>query len=100
MSYDSLDILEGFHSAQNLPYPLLRDEDARHMKAYGVLNTEYEPGHRGYGIPYPGVLLIDPAGVVQDKFAVPGYRERPPFEAIMAAIEARTQKPQTGSADP
>lgn len=88
MSYDSVEILEGFHSSENLPYPLLRDEDARHVKAYGVLNENYEPGHRGYGIPHPGVLLISADGVVLQKFAVPGYRERPPFEDIMVAIQA------------
>ena len=88
MSYDSLEILDGFHSAQELPYPLLRDVDAEHVQALGVLNTDYEPGHRGYGIPHPGVLLIGTDGRILKKFAVPGYRERPPFADIMTAVTA------------
>lgn len=93
MSYDALEVLENFHAAQALPYPLLRDEDAVHVRAYGVLNEDYEPGHRGYGIPHPGVLLIGADGLVLQKFAVPGYRERPPFEAIMAALERLPEPP-------
>lgn len=88
MSYDSLDVLEGFHSGNSLPFPMLRDVDATHIKAYGVLNEDYEPGHRGYGIPHPGVFLVGPDGVIQGKFAVPGYRQRPPFEDMLIAARA------------
>ncbi len=88
MSYDSLEVLEGFHSGNELPYPLLRDVDAAHVIAYGVLNEDYEPGHRGYGIPHPGVFLVDRDGVIQGKFAVPGYRQRPPFEDMLIAARA------------
>ena len=99
MSYDSLDVLGGFHSAQALPYPLLRDVDAQHMQALGVLNTDYEPGHRGYGIPHPGVLLIGADGIVLRKFAVPGYRERPPFSEMMTAVAALAEPALPASTD-
>lgn len=99
MSYDSLDVLEGFHSAEALPYTLLRDVDAQHMLALGVLNTDYEPGHRGYGIPHPGVLLIGTDGLVLRKFAVPGYRERPPFSDIMMAVGVLAGNALSGNTD-
>lgn len=86
MSYDSLAVLAEFHAAEDLRYPLLRDEDTRHFAAYGVLNPEYPPGHRGYGIALPGALFVTPDGVIQLKFAVPGYRERPSMEAIFEAL--------------
>ena len=47
-----------------------------------VRNEDYQPGEGGYGIPHPGILFIGADGVVELKFAVPGYRKRPPFEAI------------------
>ncbi len=97
MSYDSLEILEVFHSANSLPYPLLRDVDAAHVKAFGVLNEGYEPGHGAYGIPHPGVFLLDADGVIRDKFAVPGYRQRPPFEAMLAAAQALPDAPDGSS---
>ena len=87
MTYDDREILADFQSEQKLGYPLLQDVDAVHFKAYGVLNTDYSPGDRGYGIPLPGILYINREGTVELKFAVPGYRQRPPLEAVFAAIQ-------------
>ena len=86
MTYDGELILAQFHEDHDLGYPLLRDVDATHVKSYGVLNTEYEPGHMGYGIPYPGILFIKADGTLGAKFAVPGYRERPPFEKVFEVV--------------
>ena len=86
MTYDDRLLLAQFHDDEKLGYPLLQDENTRHVDAYGVKNADYQPGDRGYGIPYPGILLIGPDGVVRLKFAVPGYRERPPFEQVFEAL--------------
>ena len=88
MTYDQRSILKTFHDDQELGYPLLQDVDAAHVKAYGALNTDYEPGERGYGIPFPGILLIEPDGTVALKFAVPGYRTRPPLNQVFEAVKA------------
>ena len=88
MTYDSVEILKTSHDAQGLGYPLLQDVDAEHVIAYGVLNEEYQPGDRGYGIPHPGILFIQPDGTVALKFAVPGYRGRPPLAEVFDAIVA------------
>ena len=87
MTYDDLTVLKAFHDKQDLGYPLLRDEAVKHVKAYGVLNERYQPGDRGYGIPHPGILFVRPNGEVALKFAVPGYRSRPPLEEVYAAID-------------
>lgn len=86
MTYDSREMLKKFHDDQALDYPLLQDVDATHVKAYQVLNEEYVPGDRGYGIPHPGILFIRPDGIVALKFAVAGYRGRPPLEQVFDAI--------------
>lgn len=90
MSYDSLTVLRRFHAEQSLAFPLLQDVDAAHVKALGVLNEEYEPGQRAYGIPHPGIVYIDAEGIVRAKYAVPGYRQRPPFEEILADLKAQS----------
>lgn len=87
MTYDSREILAGFHAQQKLNYPLLQDVDVKHFSAYGIVNGDYEPGESMYGIPYPGILYIGADGTVLLKFAVPGYRQRPPFSEVLAAIE-------------
>jgi peroxiredoxin len=72
MTYDDRAILADFHAQNDLEYPLLQDEDVKHFKAYGVVNEDSMPSDTMYGIPHPG--------------AVPGYRSRPPFDEILAAI--------------
>ena len=86
MTYDSQEILAEFHGTQNLGYPLLRDIDAAHVNALGIRNPDYEKGHRAYGIPLPGILFIGPEGKVRAKYAVPGYRKRPPFESLLEQV--------------
>ena len=86
MTYDPVTTLAAFHSASELGYPLLRDANGKHAMAYGVLNEDYAPGHNAYGIPHPGILLISPSGEVLAKFAVPGYRTRPPFDEVYEVV--------------
>ena len=86
MSYDNRSILADFHDKHSLGYPLLQDEEAKHVLAYGVLNEDYGPDSPYYGIPHPGILFIGADGTVLAKFAVPGYRSRPPFGEVLEAI--------------
>lgn len=88
MTYDDRAILAAFHAEHSLRYPLLQDEGLKHVDAYGIRNEAYSEGHSGYGIPHPGVLFVNPQGVVLAKFAESGYRERPPMEDIYAALAA------------
>lgn len=88
MTYDDLEVLAAFHADRQLGYPLLGDEEAKHVIGFNVLNEDYEPGHRAYGIPHPGIFFISPEGAVLAKFAVPGYRQRPPMEEVFDAVLA------------
>ncbi len=88
MTYDAVDILAGFHAERNLGYPLLHDEGAKHVIGFNVLNEQYAPGHGAYGIPHPGVFYLSPEGAVVAKFAMPSYRERPPMQELLDAVQA------------
>ena len=88
MTYDSLEVLDTFHFEQQLHYPLLSDQNAAHVNALGVRNEEYPLGHAAYGIPHPGVLYISSTGEILAKYAVPGYKDRPPFERLYAELAA------------
>ncbi|MFQ3346815.1 MAG: peroxiredoxin [Candidatus Azotimanducaceae bacterium] len=91
MTYDSQEILQQFHKEQKLGYPLLQDENAEHVTALGIRNEDYVQGHRAYGIPHPGVLLIGSDGKILAKFAVAGFRGRPPFEDIYAKLKLMSE---------
>lgn len=85
MTYDSVADLKAFHDKVSLGYPLLHDAAAAHVTALGILNDAYPEGHRAFGIPHPGALLLDANGVVRGKFAIAGYKERPSFEVMLEA---------------
>jgi len=89
MTYDSVELLKAFHDKSKLGFPLLHDEAAKHVLALGILNAEYKPGHSAYGIPHPGILLISREGKVLARFAVPGYRQRPPLEEVLEVVRQR-----------
>lgn len=85
MTYDSLETLKAAEEDYGVEFAMLRDEDAKHVSALGILNTQYEPGHRAYGIPEPGIFLVSADGVVRFKFAEQDYRMRPDFSLVLDA---------------
>lgn len=100
ITYDAVDQQMSFATASGIGYPLLSDQDVAHVNAFGIRNEEYGPGHAGYGIPHPGVIYIDAQQVVRLKFAIPGYRQRPPMAAILAAVEASVVETDLAVAHP
>jgi len=88
MTYDSQEILAGFVASESLRYPILSDENAQHVNAFGIRNVDYGSDHRFYGIPYPGIVLISPDGKVLGKYAEPGYKKRPPLKMVLASAKA------------
>ncbi len=85
MTYDSVETLSAVAEDEAIEFPLLRDADVGHVDALGIRNLDYEPGHRAYGIPYPGIFLVDTEGVIQAKFAEEDYRDRPNFASVLEA---------------
>lgn len=86
MTYDSVELINQFHSKESLGYALLRDANGQHAEALGIRNEAYEKGHAMFGIPHPGVMFVDTSGTIRAKYAVPGYRQRPPFDALLQHI--------------
>ena len=88
MTYDSIEILQEVSEDEGIRFTLLRDEDITHVNRLGILNdTDYEPGQRAYGVPYPGIFLISSDGIIRAKFAEESYRDRPDFSDILAAAD-------------
>ncbi len=86
MTYDSIETLQEVSKDEGIRFTLLRDEDITHVNRLGILNdTDYEPGQRAYGVPYPGIFLISSDGIIRAKFAEESYRDRPDFSDILAA---------------
>ena len=85
ITYDSVELLKEVEEDQGVEFTMLHDENVTHVNAFGIRNLDYEPGARAYGIPYPGIFLVDPAGVIRYKFAEDDYRIRPDFTDVLEA---------------
>ena len=84
ISYDSVEILRDFAATHGITYHLLSDEGSHAMRGLGLINDRVQEDHAVYGIkpsarhvnlPYPGVYVLDRAGVVVQKRFYESYRE-------------------------
>lgn len=86
MTYDPYEFLKEVELDEGIEFTLLQDIDRQHVNAFGILNTtDYEPGDRAWGVPYPGIFLIAPDGTIRHKFAEESYRVRPDFADVLEA---------------
>jgi peroxiredoxin len=92
ISYDSPDVNLAFSNKYNLSFPLLSDDKAILASAFGILNESYPKGHRAYGVPHPGVFMVDSKGVVYAKFSEKDYRKRPALELILEAAKGMSRQ--------
>lgn len=83
ITYDSPELQQQFVDKAGLHYPLISDIDAASMQALGILNTQYQPGDANYGIPYPGIFVVDPEGTIVGKLFLEGYTTRVDAAAVL-----------------
>jgi peroxiredoxin len=93
ISYDSPEVLAGFAEKYGITYRLVADQGSKIIDAWGIRDPQYKEGSRAYGVPLPGIFIVDKTGVVRAKLAEDGYKVRPPSEAILAAIDGVAPKP-------
>ena len=46
------------------------------FRALGVLNERHQPGDSEYGIPHPGMIILDRSGAIVGKLFVPSHEFR------------------------
>jgi hypothetical protein len=76
VSYDSIAVLKNFADRQHITYPLLSDQGSKIIRAYEILNETIKPGTSTYGIPYPGIYVVDAHGRVVSKYFEDDYEDR------------------------
>jgi len=87
ISYDNPDILKTFAEQKSISYPLLSDQKVQTMLAYSIVNNEYTADSDHYGIPYPGVVVIDNKGNVIHKHFFKGYKKRVKFADLYEQLK-------------
>jgi peroxiredoxin len=88
VSYDAPEVLAKFAEKYGVSYALLSDQGSKMIDAFGIRDPQYKENSRAYGVPMPGIFIVDGKGVVRAKLAEEGYKTRPPAEAIIAAVDA------------
>jgi peroxiredoxin len=88
VSYDSPDILAGFARKFGVTYLMTSDKGSAMIDAFKIRDPQYAPNSRAYGVPMPGIFVVDRAGVVRAKLAEEGYKTRPPSAAILSAVDS------------
>ncbi|HEY1336635.1 MAG TPA: redoxin domain-containing protein, partial [Bryobacteraceae bacterium] len=68
-------VLRDFAQRKGITYPMLSDPESKVIRAFGILNPTVPPGPY-FGVPYPGLFLIDERGVVKSKYFEDDYKER------------------------
>lgn len=76
VTYDSPELQQEFIDAGDITYPFISDIEAATMISLGILNEDYSPGERAYGIPHPGAFIVNPDMEIVGKLFIESYRER------------------------
>jgi len=86
ISYDSPDILRTFAQEKKLKFSLLSDQNVKTFKALNVVNKDKKPGDRHYGIPYPGVIVVNSHGKIMHTYFFEGYKKRVRFKKLVSDL--------------
>ena len=89
ITYDKPDLQLKFIQERGITYPFLSDVDAYSMLALGILNEQYQPEDEHYGIPHPGIFILDSNMQIVGKIFVDAYQKRVNAQAVLSyAIKA------------
>lgn len=83
ISYDSVAILHDFAARKNIHFPLLSDSDSAVIRKTGLLNDTVERDTPYFGIPYPGMFVLDARGVITDKYFEDDYKQRDTSASVL-----------------
>lgn len=84
MTYDEPALQQEFIDKHGIEYPILHDVNALSFTTLGILNEDYARGDTAYGIPHPGMIVINPEGEVVGKLFLEAYSMRVDSAAALA----------------
>lgn len=88
--YDSPADLARFTGKHNITFPILSNEDSEIITTLGLLNTDMADGTTYYGVPYPGVFLLDSDSRIVAKYAEQDDQVRPLIADVLVGVNALT----------
>jgi hypothetical protein len=86
VSYDSVEILRDFATRRGITFPMLADPGSVIIRRFGLFNDTVEPTSRDYGIPHPGLLVVDAGGIVRERFFEERYFHRMTMPSVLTRL--------------
>ena len=84
ITYDEPRLQQAFIDKFGITIPVLADINALSFKTLGILNEDYQRGDSRYGIPHPGMIVVNPDGEVVGKLFLEAYSSRVDSQAALA----------------
>ena len=84
ITYDAPALQRAFVGRNAITYPILSDIGAVTMKRLDVLDPSYPPGDDNYGVPYPGVFIVDLQHRIVGKVFLKGFQKRVDADGVLA----------------
>lgn len=88
VTYDDVSVLAQFAEHRGIGLDLLSDPGSVAIDAFGIRNMSYRDNPRAWGVPHPVIFVLSPDGVIRAKLYEEDFRQRPPVESLLAAIDA------------
>jgi hypothetical protein len=90
MTYDNVETLRDFANRMKITFPLLSDSESATIRAFRMLdpdNTEGNvPKYGAKNVAYPGWFVIDPKGVIRDRFIDGNWNDRFSANSVVARL--------------
>ena len=84
ISYDNPAILKNFADRAGIHFPLLSDQGSATIRDFGLLNTQVPESQPYFGVPYPGMFIVDVQGKITGKYFEKEYQERFTPETVLS----------------
>lgn len=83
ITYDPPEQQQAFTDKHSISIPVLSDIDASSFTALDILHADYPKEDEHYGLPYPGMFVVDSNGVIKGKLFVEAYSSRVDAESTL-----------------
>lgn len=83
ITYDTPALQQVFIEAAAITYPFLMDIDTESFAALEILNDEHGPEDKHYGLPFPGIFVLNTEREIVGKIFVERYQIRVDAETTL-----------------
>lgn len=89
VSVDTVELVKKFADAQRITYTMLADPTGAINEQLGIRDTNYPVGSKAFGVPQPGIFVLDRNRKIIAKYFVQGYRERPDLDQVLMDLRKK-----------